>query len=217
MQTTTVIKLKNSTLIGVGQTYAHHEAASMYASRFNAMRSEEDKLSNISFGTIAHTHEDYQAMRDRTQHLGSEGQSLPMWLLIKDEPFRGYAHSMMMEDGTIQFNEQASLEEHERYTGHTFRLIDAEEYDQLEADYNKTLKTSPSEITLERFEEMLNILPPARWHTDNGVELFHISEHISGPMVSWFAKTKDRCFEFIDSARCPSHTLSRLILETLSR
>ena len=50
------------------------------------------------------------------------------------------------------------------------------------------------EITEERYEEMLNVLPPEKWQTVNGVSIFRMSEYYTSNITSHFAKFSDRYF-----------------------
>lgn len=51
-----------------------------------------------------------------------------------------------------------------------------------------TLCGGPARITQATFVEMLEVLPPQRWENHAATEFFHISEHISGPYVSWYVR-----------------------------
>jgi hypothetical protein len=55
------------------------------------------------------------------------------------------------------------------------------------------------EITQERFWDMLECLPPCKW-TGMGTrqESFHVSEHLSGDIVSWFVQLDGRYFQIDD-------------------
>lgn len=76
-------------------------------------------------------------------------------------------------------------------------IIDAEQAcDRERAKHIKPAK----EIDESRYYDMLDCLPPCRWHgIGGGISVFHISEHISHDIVSWFYQTKDRYFELQDS------------------
>lgn len=49
-------------------------------------------------------------------------------------------------------------------------------------------KMPPKVVTVERFEYMLNVLPPSKWYRGGYVEFFHVCERLSGDIVSWFAR-----------------------------
>lgn len=58
------------------------------------------------------------------------------------------------------------------------------------------LCTEPVEITPERFDEMLNVLPPQRWVTGNDCESFEMCEHTSGRVTTVFVRNGQKYFEF---------------------
>lgn len=57
-----------------------------------------------------------------------------------------------------------------------------------------TLCGGPAQITHATFMEMLEVLPPQRWENRATIEFFHISEHISGPYVSWYVRIGEGAF-----------------------
>lgn len=58
-----------------------------------------------------------------------------------------------------------------------------------------------SEITEERFNDALNVLPPVGWTTRRGVESFRISERIWGSITDIYARLGDRYFMLSDDIR----------------
>lgn len=59
-------------------------------------------------------------------------------------------------------------------------------------------RTEPSEITAERFQDMLGILPPVAWRITGNGESFKISEPLTGSIHSIFVKLNERHFTFDD-------------------
>lgn len=56
------------------------------------------------------------------------------------------------------------------------------------------------EIDEERFNEMLNILPPLKWCTIDGVEMFCISEMYTGSYTDQYARAGDKYYtKMVDS------------------
>lgn len=51
------------------------------------------------------------------------------------------------------------------------------------------------EIDIDRWEYWLEVLPPAKWMTVDGVNLFQISEHMTGNITLHCARIGRRCFE----------------------
>jgi Protein of unknown function (DUF1419) len=58
--------------------------------------------------------------------------------------------------------------------------------------------SAPAEITEDRFDEMLNVLPPMKWRQEHGSESFMISEALTMDIRSIFCRIGDRCFEMAD-------------------
>jgi hypothetical protein len=56
------------------------------------------------------------------------------------------------------------------------------------------LKRSEQEITAEKFEEMLNVLPPKHWRRGEWFESFLMIEHWSGVYTSQFVRRGTRYF-----------------------
>lgn len=82
---------------------------------------------------------------------------------------------------------------------------------------NEAFRTPVSLITAERFDEMLNILPPCRWSSVGRFEHFHVSERITGNIVSWFIRFRgdagERFFTFDDYATLTQVELMERVLE----
>jgi len=80
---------------------------------------------------------------------------------------------------TEQFKTYLSQAQNKKYKIMTFN-----EYLQMERDcyINQPL----TEITSERFEEMLTILPPIKWTTIDNVEMFCMSEMLTGYYTSQY-------------------------------
>lgn len=74
-----------------------------------------------------------------------------------------------------------------RYAAMTF-----DEYRETE---RKALTFQPiEEITEERFEDMLNVLPPLYWGTYNGISQFCMSEMWTGTYTTQYARVNGRYF-----------------------
>ena len=62
--------------------------------------------------------------------------------------------------------------------------------DYAKAERNTMLSGKPKRITKARFFEMLEVLPPLKWCTIDGVEMFCISEMYSGSYTNQYALDK---------------------------
>ena len=56
-----------------------------------------------------------------------------------------------------------------------------------------------TEITQERFWEMLEVLPPCKWARYDGEESFFVSEAIHSDIHAWFVRIDERYFTLEDS------------------
>ena len=72
----------------------------------------------------------------------------------------------------------------------------SEQWDDYFSEYTKSLITQPKEIDVERWGDMLEILPPSRWSHIGQWDVFHISERLTGNLVSWYAKSNDKAYTF---------------------
>ena len=78
-----------------------------------------------------------------------------------------------------------------RYPG--ARITSLDEYD---AEHDKAWTTEPARITAERFEEMLEILPPRQRVRAGAYESFKMIERLSGSITSIFARLGDSYWSF---------------------
>lgn len=74
-------------------------------------------------------------------------------------------------------------------------VLDLKEAAKREDDAHRT---EPAEISAERFQEMLGILPPVGWRITGNGESFKISEPLTGNIHSIFVKLNERHFTFDD-------------------
>lgn len=59
----------------------------------------------------------------------------------------------------------------------------------------KIMTSGPvSEITAERFDEMLNVLPPLHWCTIDGVEMFCMMEMYTGTYTNQYARIGEKYY-----------------------
>ena len=136
------------------------------------------------------------------------------WIIRTDEPFRGHAQSVVNPNGTVAYSNGQTLEEYRATCGFPVRVLSSDEFDKMLDSFHNTLKTRPERITKERFWEMLEILPPCRWHNAGGFEFFHVSERHTGNLVSWFAHQGNHYWEFVDEASIPDAKLVELLSAT---
>ena len=73
----------------------------------------------------------------------------------------------------------------ERYRRADYRVMTFGDFLKFERD--KILGEPLAEITAERFNEMLDVLPPLAWTQHKGVEMFCMSEFFTGSYTSQYA------------------------------
>src|SRR5262249_39726746 len=131
-----------------------------------------------------------QTVSETTKHKGPVMQ----FLIVTSEPFRGIAQSVLTPDGRVAWSGEKggadlTVEEYQaRHPHKTFRVVTSEEMETLERAYIDSLVTEPQEITQERYDYALDVLPPSRFRTVRGVQMFHICERITADLVSWFGR-----------------------------
>lgn len=74
--------------------------------------------------------------------------------------------------------------------------------------FDAYVQSPPVLETEAEFWEALECMPPSRWHHCNGVELFHICEHLTDNLVNWHAQYKGLYFQFNDAADANSTALA---------
>jgi hypothetical protein len=65
---------------------------------------------------------------------------------------------------------------------------------------------------------MLGVLPPSKWRgIGEPFESFHVSERLSGDVVSWFVRLNDRYFQCDQESTLPRAKLEQMVRMELSR
>ena len=65
-----------------------------------------------------------------------------------------------------------------------YRIMTYDEFLQTERDYY--INSPITEITEDKFHEMLNVLPPLKWCTKHNIEMFCMSEMLTGYYTSQY-------------------------------
>lgn len=73
-----------------------------------------------------------------------------------------------------------------------YKVMTWDEYEKLQKDFY--LDRPLVETTEEHFEDMLNCLPPLKWCTIDGIEMFCMSEMYTGVYTSQYARYKDNYY-----------------------
>ena len=154
------------------------------------------------------------------------------YLIRSDEPFRGHTQSVLYKDAegvervAYTSNPQVSssgrvlqqrtpdltLAEYEAERGAVFKRITEGELDALQAEHLASLTTEPEPMDVERFEYLLEVLPPCRWATVAGAETFHISERLTGNLVQWCIRLPSgECYGMTQPASISKERLAALV------
>lgn len=148
------------------------------------------------------------------------------YLIRSNQPYRGHTESIIYTDAegvervaytgqarVVQFLGRAgekvmqeatpdlTLAEYEQERGETFRRITGEELDALQAAHIASLIAEPEPISEDRYNELLEVLPPCRRHKAGKWSVFHISERLHGNIVQWCAQSGSMvCYGWHDLA-----------------
>ena len=103
------------------------------------------------------------------------------------------------------------------YSGKTKAALEAEHgpldlisTDEAYAHTDAQYTTAPQEIDIERFTEWLECLPPCKWKRVGNGEAFHVSERISGSIVTWCVRLGDRYFSLNATDRLSAEEASTI-------
>lgn len=142
------------------------------------------------------------------------------WLIRADQPFRGIAQSFVLPDGTVAWADGLTPQQYAAKHGFPVRVVTSAQMDEMTERYAASLVTDPTDETESDWWYSLEVLPPCRWHTCKGVELFHISERVTLDLVSWHAKVLDRSggdgfrfFKLTHKASADSEVLANAVIE----
>lgn len=128
-----------------------------------------------------------------------ERRAITHWLIRDDEPFR-HAQSFLLPDGTVAYTDGLTPLQYAADHGFPVRVVTDAQLDDMIAAYEASLITDPVEETEEQWWYALEVLPPCKWRTVRGVELFHISERQTGNLVNWHARLNGKFYTFVDDA-----------------
>lgn len=153
-------------------------------------------------------------------------ENITGYLIRADKPYRGHTESIIYADSNgvervaytgrdrvVQFAGRSgekvmqeatpdlTLAEYEAERGTSFKRITGEEPDALQAAHIASLITEPEPMSEDRYNELLECLPPCRWHKAGKWSVFHISERLQGNIVQWCAQSGSMvCYGWQDHA-----------------
>ena len=109
---------------------------------------------------------------------------------VVETPFPGHIVTILTDGGRSQFGGETLDELKARYAN-PLRVVDGQTLDEMFRVFEEGCKTLPATETEDEFRYALECLPPCKWRTVAGVEMFHISERIRGNLVSWHFRIGD--------------------------
>jgi hypothetical protein len=125
----------------------------------------------------------------------------------------GRLHTCLNADGVCMF------------TGKTVEQMQQESAEQLEVmPFIQALElssaadrarycTGPKRITQERYEEMLNVLPPENWQRGVGYSCFRLSERLCGAIASFFVRIGDSYYQINENENTDPGVLFRACMD----
>ena len=97
-----------------------------------------------------------------------------------------------------------------RYSGKPIAALMAEnpgailvDRETQEESIRSAARTDPKRITRDRFDDMLEIMPPDHWNRRGGSESFNLIEHTVLDVAATFVRIGDEYWEFEDRADLP--------------
>ena len=116
---------------------------------------------------------------------------------IIERPFKGHYQSLTVIDEQgkeiVLYSDGKTIEEYLKERP-TMEAVTMEEADKLIDNFHNSMVTDWQEISEERYYDMLEVLPPCKY--ENGK--FHVSERITGDLVSWFKCDGGKFYEKTD-------------------
>ena len=80
----------------------------------------------------------------------------------------------------------------------SLKLISSEEFDTRIQLYKEECIKEEEFITEDSWWWYFECLPPCRWTTTKGVEIFHLSERLYDNLVQWVGKIDDNFYKLVD-------------------
>lgn len=135
-------------------------------------------------------------------------------LVVVEKDFKGWIETAVIVIDGEQYSQYANKKISE-YNSSVYSVVNGEELRALIDDHNKSLITAPELTSAEHYNNMLEILPPCRWHVSAGNNYFHVSERITGNLVRWFCSVGGKYYTFINDANISTSQLNEIIKEAV--
>jgi hypothetical protein len=107
----------------------------------------------------------------------------------------GRLHTALTAAGVCMFSGK-TVEEMQQGSGEALEVMPFTQALELaDAASRARYCQGPKRISLERYEEMLNVLPPENWQRGVGFGFFRLSERLSGAIASFFVRIGDSYYQ----------------------
>lgn len=107
----------------------------------------------------------------------------------------GRLHTALNAKGVCMFTGK-TVEEMQQGSDDALELMPfVEALELAEAASRARYCRGPERISKERYEEMLNVLPPENWQRGVGFSCFRLSERLSGAIASFFVRIGDSYYQ----------------------
>ena len=122
-----------------------------------------------------------------------------MYIIDPTEKFSGSVqNTITVNDEGEWYADYSSGQTWEEYKAESGRehlkVIEADEMEKLYNGYVQSLITTFTEIDEETYDRMLNCLPPQRWHTYRGVNIFYISEAYYANIHACYTRVNEKYY-----------------------
>ena len=144
---------------------------------------------------------------DANAHQGSNPKGRKMYLVNK--PFNGTIIANVESKSDKRISEILTRSN----VSSEWEILNDSELDLAFDSYEASLCSLPISITASQFDDKLNVLPPSKWRTILGVEMFHVSERLYGDVVEWFFCYKGKHFQCDQLANQDQTKLASMIKE----
>lgn len=107
----------------------------------------------------------------------------------------GRLYTALTAEGVCMFSGK-TVEEMQQGSGEALEVMPfIQALELAEAASRARYCQGPERISQERYEEMLNVLPPENWQRGVGYSCFRLSERLSGAIASFFLRIGDSYYE----------------------
>ena len=125
----------------------------------------------------------------------------------------GRLHTALTPEGVCIFSGK-TFEQMRQESGEVLELMPfVQALELTEAASRARYCQGPERISQERYEEMLNVLPPENWQRGVGYSCFRLSERLSGAIASFFVRIGDSYYQINEDEDANVGELFRACME----